>query len=53
MKGIHKMETRVEVSSKDPQMDPAATFLLIEARETRKRSAAVLSESIPVSKKCC
>ena len=49
VKGIYDMETREEVLSKDPQMDLAATILFIEAREAGKRSAGVLSGSIPAS----
>ena len=49
VKGLYDSETKEEVLSKEPQMDLKATILFIEARETGKRSAGVLSGNTTAS----
>ena len=49
VRGLYDQETKEEVLSKEPQMDLTATILFIEARETGKRSAGVLSGNTTAS----
>ena len=51
VKGLYDTETRREVLSKKPQLDLDATILFVEARETGKRSANVLSGETIASNK--
>ena len=43
VKGLYDTETKEEVLSKEPQMDLNTAILSVEARESGKRSAGVLS----------
>ena len=40
---MYNVEAREEILSKEPQLDLAATVLFIEAKETRRRCAGILS----------